>query len=771
MVLCELKNWKVAGFYQNTAEFERGAELGNELAATTDYIDATVPGNVYLDLKKNGVIPDPFFDMNSINCEWVANRDWTYKTTFMLDSSARGKRIFLNFAGIDYEALIYLNEKRIGEHKGMFTPCILEITDNVRYDGDNVLKVILRAAPFEYGQIGHTSKMSTQKARFTYKWDFCTRLINIGLYDKVTVEAFSNAIITYYKAIPQYNDDWQIKFAVETDAISTEKLVAVFGLYDGNKCIEKQFQMNMGFFDTVFDLEGFKPRIWFPNGYGEQPLYDAYISIVRNGEVLDSKSFKLGFRTLEYLKPEVVYQKNPLPYLPVINGKRIYIKGVNMVPLFELYGAETKEDYRKILELAKNAGINLIRVWGGGFIEREMFYELCDEMGIMVWQEFIQSSSGMDNVPSIEPEYLKLLAKTSLHAIKVKRNHISLTFWSGGNELCDRKFIDCPDRNNHPVGFDDENISMLAELVEKNNSEVQFLPSSSSGGVSFLDIENPAENHDVHGPWQYFPEENYYQMYNNSHCLLQSEFGCPGLSSLDTLKTFMSDEHLKVKTASNDLVWRHHGEWWDSYDFREKKLFGDFYEDELENYILISQYLQGEGIRYAIESNRRRTWENCGCIVWQFNEPWPNVQCTNIIEYGNKPKMAYDFLKASYRRIFPCLKYNNIWYNQGDTFNGSVYVINEDAKTDAILLAEVLFDDVLLISKRQNIILNSESPNKAFDISFKIPQNAAVFKVKLLLEFDGKKEINEYLFFVKGADGFISKKSAINEIKTFCFNK
>lgn len=771
MVLCEFKNWKLAGFYQNTAEFERGAELGNELAATTDYMDATVPGNVYLDLKKNGVIPDPFFDMNSINCEWVANRDWVYKTVFSLDENVKGKRIVLNFAGIDYEALIYLNEKRIGEHKGMFTPCVLEITESVKYDSENVLKVILKAAPFEYGQIGRTSKMSTQKARFTYKWDFSTRLINIGLYDKVTLEAFSDAKISYYKAIPTYNNNWSIKFAVEADVKSTDNLVAVFGLHTGKNLIEKKIEMNSNCVETVFDLNGFEPELWWPNGYGEQPLYDAYVSIVKDGIVLDSKNFKLGFRKLEYAKPDAVYQKNPLSYLPVINGKRIYIKGVNMVPLFQLYGAETKEDYRAMLTLAKDAEINLIRVWGGGFIEREMFYELCDEMGIMVWQEFIQSSSGMDNVPSVDPEYLKLLAKTSLHAIKVKRNHVSLSFWSGGNELCDRKFIDCPDRNNHPVGFDDENISMLADLVANNNSEVQFLPSSSSGGVSFLDSSNPEENHDVHGPWQYFPEEHYYQMYNDSHCLLQSEFGCPGLSSLETLKTFMSDEHLKVKTALNDLVWRHHGEWWDSYDFREQKLFGDFSEDELPDYILISQYLQGEGLRYAIESNRRRLWENCGCIVWQFNEPWPNVQCTNIIEYGNKPKMAYNFLKNSYRRTFPCLKYNNIWYNQGDTFTGSAYVINEDSATDAVLSVEVLSLDNVLISKCQNVNIDSECSKRICDISFEIPSDSFAFKVNLVLDFGDKKEKNEYLFFVRDTNGFIPKETALREIEKISANK
>lgn len=743
-------NWQVAGAWPFTPLLGRSMETGTILSGVTPAIDARVPGSVYDDLLRAGIISDPYFETNSLLSEWVANRFWSYQNTFTLPAECAGKKMRLVLKGVDYHAHISLNKKSIGEHVGMYAPCVIDVTDVIKVGEENTLVVVLENAPNEMGQVGYTSRTFTQKARFGYKWDFGTRLVTLGLYDIVYLDVCDDPI-----------DDLHVKYIGDGEVEITaknEKITAEIS-FDGEKLAEAK---SVKKYDrSSLTLKVKNPKLWWPNGYGEQPLYDV---TVRTTD--DEKKIRVGMRTLEYKKPECD-DSTVLPYIPVINGKEIYIKGVNMTPLDHMYGCVDKERYNRLLSLAKAGYVNLIRVWGGGIIEKEEFYDLCDEYGILVWQEFIQSSSGIDNIPSKRPEFLELCEKTARAVIPEKRNHTSLIFWSGGNELMDANGI--------PSTYEDENIAMLKKICEELSPEILMLPTSASGPTEWFDWNNPSRNHDIHGPWKYEGVERQYELYNRSTIILHSEFGVDGMSSLDAILTVLGPENRKVTTMDENLVWRHHGEWWDTYADRELPIFGrlegatESPEKDLEMLVDLSQYMQAEGLRYAIEAHRRRAssafparlaegdlitypaQKNIGSIVWQINEPWPNVSCTSMVDYYEEPKLVFYFYANAEKPLHASMRYDKFLWKSGETFEGTVF-INDD-------LCEG-YDSVTATASCDGAVL---AGNK---ISFTVPEKVDSFVVTLTLKKGDYEDKTEYLFLI-GEMGFAPKQPILDFVKLY----
>ena len=743
-------HWKVAGAWPFTPLMGASMETGVILSGVTPVIDAHVPGSVYDDLLRAGLIPYPYYEKNSMLCEWVANRFWSYQTTFSVPAECAGKNMRLVFRGIDYHAHISLNQKCIGEHKGMYVPCIIDVTDIIKPGEENNLVVVLENAPDEMGQIGYTSRTFTQKARFGYKWDFGTRLINLGLYDIVYLDICDDPIEDLHI---RYLGDGEVEITADNESISAE---ISFG---GEMLASAESETINGRAHLTLKVEN--PKLWWPNGYGEQPLYDV---IIRTKD--DEKKCRVGMRTLEYKKPECA-DSTVLPYIPVINGKEIYIKGVNMTPLDHMYGCVGKERYQRLLSIAKSGYVNLIRVWGGGIIEKEEFYDLCDEYGFMVWQEFIQSSSGIDNIPSKRPEFLALCEKTARAVIPEKRNHTCLTFWSGGNELMDENGI--------PSTYEDENIAMLRAICEELSPEILMLPTSASGPTEWFDPNDPSRNQDIHGPWRYAGVEEQYSLYNNSTIILHSEFGVDGMSNLDSILTVLGPENRKITTMDENYVWRHHGEWWDSYSVRERPIFGDLRGttdsdlSDLRVLVDLSQYMQAEGLRYAIEAHRRRSvtasparlavgdmitfpaQKNIGSIVWQINEPWPNVSCTCMVDYYEQPKLAFLFYADVQKPLHASMRYNKFLWKAGETFEGIVFVNDDMCEGYDCVTAEASCEGVKLAGNK---------------ITFTVPENAHSFTVTVKLTKGGYVDKTEYLFLI-GEMGSAPIKPVTDFIKAY----
>ncbi|WP_274650805.1 glycoside hydrolase family 2 protein [Paenibacillus humicola] len=619
----------------------------------------TVPGTVLHDLWVNGEVPDPYFERNSLLVEWVPQRTWLYRKTFSVPESLRGRRVKLQFKGVDYAAQFFLNGVKLGEHEGMYTPAEFEVADLLLYGGDNLLAVVIGKAPDEQPQVSKTEYVRTHKSRMTYGWDFCPRMIHQGIWDDVCLDVTGPAAIEDVYVRPELRDDFSAARLSVSAAVSSPervwaqvKTVIRFGGCDiASHEAAYTLEPGMNRLNAAVTLD--RPKLWQPNGSGSGAphLYEAIVNVSVPDETEPSRGLSLsasrttafGIRKVEFMRNDTP-DLEARPYTLVVNGRKTYIKGWNWVPIDVMYGVERPAKLERLLQLAKRAGVNMLRVWGGGLIEKDAFYELCDRYGIMLWQEFIQSSSGIANKPSEKPEFLAMMEGEARQIVPRRRNHPSLVIWCGGNELQDKDEAPLDDRE--PV------LGILRRVAEELHPDALWLPTSPSGRLFLNSLDNierdPDGLHDVHGPWEHQGLQGQYELYNRGTSLLQSEFGVEGMTNLKTLRRTISAAN-EWPASKDNPVYFHRGAWWNNEPLVTASFGGEI--RGLAQLIRASQFLQAEGLRYAVESHLRRRWRNSGTLPWQFNEPFPNAYCTSALDYFAMPKPAYYAVARAYRPV------------------------------------------------------------------------------------------------------------------------
>ena len=605
---------------------------------TRGWMKAVVPGSVQNDLWQAGEVPDPYVERNSKAIEWTADRTWLYKKSFRVNPDLRGESIQLVFEGVDYSARFYLNGELLGQNTGMFLPAIFEVNDRLDYENENLLVVVIDPAPFEQPQIGYTSRVYTQKARMNYWWDFCPRMVHQGIWQDVFLRVTGPTRVEDLTVRADLSVDLlraQINVAIrldKPDGVRAEVEISLQRESDHSVLQEEVIFFEPGEFEKEINFRVDQPDLWWPNGAGDHPIYQVEARVRVDGGLSDQKQAAFGVRRIEFAANDGA-EAGSLPYKLVVNNRPIYIQGWNWVPMDVLYGVEQAAKRERLLTLAKNAHVNLLRVWGGGLIEKEAFYDLCDRFGILVWQEFIQSSSGIDNFPSTDPQFIQFLVKNAEQAVRARRNHPALAVWCGGNELHYQADRLCDD--SHPA------LAALKEAVERMDPGRHWVSTSPAGGVFSFDIPESQEAadrmQDVHGPWEYQGLRRQYELYNQGQSLLHSEFGAEGLTNLRTLnRTIGPDQQWPVRL--DNPVWHHLGAWW----VKEKvwaDVFGPFSDIQVAQQA--TQFLQADGLRYAVEADRRRMFRNSGTMPWQFNEPYPMAACTSAVDYYAEPKPVY----------------------------------------------------------------------------------------------------------------------------------
>jgi beta-mannosidase len=629
--------WHFRGFL---GEEWRWARLGEP---HPDWLTGHVPGCVVDDLWRAGEVPDPYVERNSRFAEWAASRTWGYQRSFVADPAWRGRRVELQFEGIDHDAQVYLNGRRLGRHRGGFTRALFEVGDRLRYDEPNLLGVLIAPAPEEQPQVGDTRRVRHHLSRMTYGWDFSPRLPHQGIWRPVEVRVTGEARIEdlFVRARPvepvrigfdidaldvaDVDVDIELKPAATTSSIRDHVAVAV---QPGRTHVERTVEADLA--------------PWWPNGMGEQPLHRLRVRVSLNGEASDEAETTFGVRAIE-LAPNEGADPDALPYTFTVNGRRTYVNGWNWVPIDVLYGPPRAKKLNHLLRLAKSAHVNLLRVWGGGLIEGEDFYDGCDELGIMVWQEFAQSSSSIVNRPSRAPGFVRLMTDEARAIVPRLRNHPSLAVWGGGNELADVDGRPLDDRE--PV------LAALHEVVRELDPDRAWLPTSPTGREGSNSLEaiarDPAGLHDVHGPWEHQGLGRHEELYDAGTALFHSEFGVEGMANLETLEATIGLEH-RWPAGKTNPEYAHRGAWWNNEPLVQAT-FGGI--DDLPGLVRASQYLQASGLRYAVEANRRRQWRSSGVVPWQLNEPFPNAWCTSAVGYDGRPKPAYFAVAHAYEPI------------------------------------------------------------------------------------------------------------------------
>lgn len=640
----------------------------------------SVPGCPHHDLWRLGEIPDPYVERNSLLSEWIPQRTWLYKKTFVVGEEIKGQRVHLHFEGVDYQAEFFLNGESLGVHTGMFTPATFEVTDKLQYGSENLLAVVIQAAPWEEPQVGRTSRVRTFKTRMNYWWDFCPRLVHLGIWDVVYLEITGPVRIEDVFVRPQLSDGIGHADVFVTTEVHSRVPVTVdieISLRHADQIVShERMHYGLGSGTTQLEtcLEVQSPQLWWPNGCGDPELYEADVRVIpcNDGPVMqpeasDGRTVSFGIRRIS-LVPNDAADPAALPYTFLVNGCKVYAKGWNWVPMDVMYSVPQPAKLERLLTLAKNAHVNVLRVWGGGLIETESFYEQCDRLGIMVWQEFIQSSSGIENNPSTSPEFVRMVRETAEQIIPRKRNHPSLAIWCGGNELSGKG--EQPLDNTHPV------LETLKSTVRRLDPDRLWLPTSPSGPVFGNSLEgianDPSGLHDVHGPWEYQGLVKQYDLYNRGASLLHSEFGVEGITNLRTLNATILKEHQRPVDLDNPY-WFHRGAWWVKRPVWDAT-FGEL--SDVESLTRATQFMQADGLRYALEADRRRKYHNSGTLPWQFNEPYPMAACTSAVDYFARPKPVYYAVARAYAPLLVSARFQTLAWQGCEQFEAEIWVCN-----------------------------------------------------------------------------------------------
>ncbi|HEV7641162.1 MAG TPA: glycoside hydrolase family 2 TIM barrel-domain containing protein [Gaiellaceae bacterium] len=551
------------------------------------WLPARVPGSVVDDLVRAGEAPSPYHERESRLAEWAADRHWIYRRKFTV-----GGEQTLRFEGVDYACTVLVDGRELARHESMFEPFDVDVGDFA--DGaEHLLAVVVHPAPESEPQVGRTSRVRVHKPRMNYGWDFCPRLVHQGIWRSVSLVDGSP------EPFPQVR------------------------LEDGIGIVEVNGEV-------LLRVE--EPRLWWPNGLGEQHLYPVEVG---------GRELQVGFRTVELLPTE----PGALPYAFVVNGRPMYAKGWNWCPLDPNYGVPRPEKLERLLSLAARASVNLLRVWGGGLIETAEFYETCDRLGLLVWQDFSQSSSGMESVPAQDDAFVSFMTDEARAIVPRKRRHPSLALWCGGNELATHEEgrDDVPLDDAHPV------LGALRDVVHELDPGRAWLPTTPSGPrfLNRLDLieAEPEGQHDVHGPWEHQGLRAHYALYDAGTSMLHSEFGVEGMTNRRALEELI-DEERRWPADRGNPVYEHLGAWWNNAPLVQECFDGRI--EDVETMRRASQWLQYDGLRYAVEANMRRA-RSVGVLPWQFNESFPNAWCTAAVDWHGEPKPAYWGVARAYR--------------------------------------------------------------------------------------------------------------------------
>lgn len=664
---------------------------------------ATVPGDIINELHANGMIDDPYLDMNSRKCQWVNEFDWLYRRRIEGPCPPFERR-FLRFNGVDYEAWFRLNGAVIGSHEGMFGRAVFEVTSNLARDNEIEVLIVGRQNTFRekipfMNPIWRAAKarMQTVKAQYSYGWDFAPALKGGGIWDDVYLHSTGPAAIEDIRIRPDaWNGTVQVELTISSRAAGqgeiewrVEPVNHEGPSFSGVEPVE----CPAGFkkLDIQFAAPGVKS--WEPWDMGEQNLYRFTVEVRYEGEPSDALSDTFGFRT-------VGFESNPRapasssPWTLVINGRRLFLRGVNWIPMDSLLGRLDEARYRKLLTMARDMGANFIRIWGGGLREKKVFYDICDELGLLVWQEFPFACAFFESYPK-SAKFLKMAARESAEIVKQLRNHPSLFIWCGGNEL---HF-----RNNAAL------LDAVRKQVETLDGTRRFHPISPSRG-------------DSHN-WTVWHGKGNLDDYLDDDAPLVSEFGLQAAPSKTTIMKMMSEKYI---WPPNEKVWAHH-------NTESEKLLKYAecipYDSTIESFIDASQRVQAHILKTAVERWRRMKFAKAGFAVWQLNDPWPNVSWS-VIDYFGEPKLAYHALKMSMAPLMVALFYKTGEWRYGEKFIYDIAVINDFHRPFHDLTARVFLGEDEIDSARFEVRPNSIAAAERREYRLKSPP-PYLFRVSL----------------------------------------
>ena len=708
------------------AEWEFRAINADQHPEVAAWHAARVPGVVQTDLLADRLIPDPFYGDNESRLQWIGLTDWEYRTTFQITATTlQHEHVDLLFDGLDTFAEVFLNEQPVLTADNMFRRWRIAAKPLLK-PGPNSLRIVfhspitsmipkVKALPYILPSIstvdaGNEQNIATapytRKAPYQYGWDWGPRYVTIGIWKPIWLETWDSARIENFHIhqlkVSRDSADLAAEIEIESDhpqaatiTISRDNTTRAL-----NTVATQAVQLDSGTNHIPVPFHIASPKLWYPSGYGAQDRYRFFAAVKIGKSVIAGAELKTGLRSVELRREPDQWGKS---FTFVVNGIPIFAKGANLIPFDSFPSRVTIARYREILQAARDANMNMVREWGGGIYESDDFYDICDELGLMVWQEFI---FGGDMVPG-DLAFQQNVREEAVQQVNRLRDHPSIVLWCGNNEIeagwqvwADRltfkESISPPERErvwqDYVVLFHD----IIKSVVEQYATSTPYWPSSPS--ANFEAPPSSPDNGDMHfwGVWHALePIENY----TLQNPRFMSEFGFQSFPEMRTILSFAQSGDLAIDSPVMMSHQKNHGgnERILTYMLREYPEPKDFV-----SFVYVSQVQQAEAIKVGAENLRRNRPRTMGSLFWQLNDCWPVASWSSIDYFGRWKALHY------YARRFYADLLISPFAHDGAV---NVYIVSDKLQATAgqIRMRLLDFEGKILLDKTQDVQLPAQS--------------------------------------------------------------
>ncbi|MCE9650681.1 MAG: hypothetical protein K8R18_13760 [Parvibaculum sp.] len=648
------------------------------------WIDVEVPGDVYLALVAAGRLPHPFQDRNESLAAWVERREWWYRCEFDSPCPGDHERLKLILHGLDTFATIWLNGVRLGESQNMFRAATFDIGAFLRTGKPNTLAICFEPVSARLAErtalswpiggvapISETKRNLVRKAQFGWGWDWGPYLPTVGIWRPVELRLERRAALdTVHFATTEIDaarDEAHVTLDAEISCVDIDahpQLRVTLLDASGKSVLSEILQFPADSERRTIKIERTiqNPQLWWTHDLGLPHLYSLHVELIENGVVLDTREEKVGIRTISLDQSPDADEPGTRFFRFVLNGVPIFSKGACWIPASSFVGALTEERYRSLLEAAVDTNMNMIRIWGGGVYEHDSFYELCDRLGLLVWQDFMFACAPY---PENDPDFVENVREEVRYQIARLRNRPSLALWCGNNEnQVIQQAVNAITRTSEKLAGDLYYDRMMPEIVGELDPTTPYWPGSPFGGG----IANDMNQGDVHdwtvwhgmpgvvdgkfrGGLDRTPEGVAYTRYAEDSGRFISEFGIQASSALETLRCCMAADELFLGSAALDHRIKDHPK--NKVDMMMTTVTG--LPQSLPDYIDYTMMTQAEGLKFGIEHFRRRKPHCSGTLIWQLNDCWPGISWS-IVDYNGFGKAGYYYTKRAYAPVLASFK-------------------------------------------------------------------------------------------------------------------
>ncbi len=626
-----------------------------------DWLSTKVPSSVFGSLIKAGKINEGELNRNPEKFAPISEKPWVYRKTFDLSAELSScNRIVLVFEGLDTVAKVWLNDKLIGKPDNMFIRHRYDVSSLLKPTGNCLLVKFEPAVAYarrlvdRYGKIDTTDfsnacRVYIRKAQYQFGWDFCPSLPGCGIWRPVRLEGIDKAAISdvHVRTVDCNESYADVRIAVKLRTSQSGQYVCRLNLRGGREESEHRLLFSSGedFQSTLIRID--KPTLWWPAGYGRQNLYELQAGLYCGGQLIDQADRQFGIRTTN-----LILQSEKDPYRPdkrgkrnfelQVNGQSIAVRGANWIPASMFPGSVTSADYEELLATAREANMNMLRVWGGGYYEDDRFYDICDKLGILVWQDFMFACAYYPD----RQWFLNQVKAEAQHVVRRLRNHSSLVLWCGNNEIDWLHHIGELGKGKKFYGSAIYH-KLLPQIVKELDGDTDYIPTTPLGTKEDFKTAKTLTKHQ----WQIWsghkPVRDYLCRPDEVPPFV-TEFGMQSLPCSETITESLGS----AKNRPGDKLIEKHNYQVDG-NGRIYRYVGDLFgaARDTGELVYLSQITQARGVKTYVEHLRAHRHTNKGVMFWQFNDCNPAISWS-AIDFARRPKAVYYYARRFFADIF-----------------------------------------------------------------------------------------------------------------------